>query len=100
MQYKQYSGLNYKNIALVKSVPVLADSKGLLSLEYKNQCVKDISGGYLDGSLWALSCEADAAGNSDVLKWDPFNNVFFVVPGAKGIKISAFNHVGAAVLDA
>ena len=81
-------------------MPVLADSKGLLSLEYKNQCVKDISGGYLDGSLWALSCEADAAGNSDVLKWDPFNNVFFVVHGAKGIKISAFNHVGAAVLDA
>lgn len=58
----------------------------------------DFSAGF-DGSLWALDCDIDITGNAGVLVWDAFTLAWTKLAGARGVKISAYGHVGAAVLD-
>jgi hypothetical protein len=85
-------------MVLVNDVPLYVNANGI-TVGYGNQCVTDISGG-VDGTIWALDCNADTNGNYNIIKWDPFLTQWYIVPGQKGVKIAAYNEVSAAVLTA
>ena len=93
-----FSSNDVKEIELLNEKPIFANKRGLLT-GYNGQCITDFSVG-VDGTVWALDCKNDNEGNFDVIKWDPFVGQWYVVQGAKGVKISGFNEVSAAVLDA
>ena len=98
VMYKMFSSAAIRQIELVNEKPIQTNPRGLMT-GYNGQCVTDFSAG-VDGTVWALDCKNDNEGNFDVIKWDPFVGQWYVVQGAKGVKISAFNEVSAAVLDA
>jgi hypothetical protein len=81
---------------LVNDVPLYVGVNSR-TIGYGNQCVTDISAG-VDGTVWALDCNADNTGNFNIIKWDPFLTQWYLVPGRTGIRIGAYNEVSAAVL--
>ncbi len=60
--------------------------------------MKDLSAG-VDGSLWALGCGTDEAGNYPLIKWDPLMNQWYSVKDARGVKIASFNEISIILLD-
>ena len=93
-----FSNQVYQSVALNNEVPVYQLANGSL-VGFGSQCVKDFSIG-VDGAVWAISCSLDgnSTTNYQILKWDPYLQQWYVVPGKAGVKISAFNEISAAVL--
>jgi hypothetical protein len=67
-------------------------------INYGLQCVTDLATG-TDSTLWALSCTSDSNGDYQVVKYNPNTKKWYIVNGAKGIKISAYNEISVAVTD-
>ncbi len=96
-EYKMYSSATYNKVTLYNQKPIFTDAKKKL-VGYGFHCVNDISSG-VDGSFWALDCDADKDGNFGIIKYDPFRGQVYKVGGKRGIRIGAFNEVSAAVLN-
>ena len=86
---------------MMNDVPVYTYPNGTL-IGFGGQCVKSISVGS-DNAVWAISCTPAATNdttNFQIIKWDPFLNQWYKVPGRAGVQIAAFNEISAAVLTA
>ncbi len=75
-----YANKNLKKITVANEQPVFIDNNDKI-IGYGFECVKELSAG-VDGSLWALSCDVDEAGNYQLIKWDPFVGLWYGVKDA------------------
>ncbi len=92
-----YSNKTLKKVSVANELPLFIDNNDKI-LGYGYECVKDLSAG-VDGSLWALACGIDEAGNYPLIKWDPLMRLWYRVKDAQGVKISSFNDISIVLLD-
>jgi len=93
--YQVFPRTFYGGIVIKNEVPQYVGSDSIFA-QYGNQCVKDVSLG-VDNTLWALSCEKKGD-DYKIIKWDPFTNAWYDVPGMQGVAIAAWNEISAAVV--
>ncbi|CDW84409.1 UNKNOWN [Stylonychia lemnae] len=94
-QYKALSG--YKGITLLKDQPILILNDGTVDFNYGGEKLVSISAG-IDGSLWALKQEENVK-SYQVLKWQTVAQKWYIVSGAKGVSLSAYNEISVAIVD-
>ncbi|CDW90321.1 UNKNOWN [Stylonychia lemnae] len=93
--YKALSG--YKGITLIKDIPILIADDGSVDANYGGEKLVSISAG-IDGSLWALKYEENVA-DYKLLKWQTIAQKWYLVPGANGTSLSAYNEISVALVD-
>ncbi|CDW75483.1 UNKNOWN [Stylonychia lemnae] len=94
-KYKSLSG--YKGITLLKDQPILIQSDGTVDSNYNGEKLVSISAG-IDGSLWALKQEENVI-SYQVLKWQTVAQKWYIVSGARGVSLSAYNEISVAIVD-
>ncbi|CDW79424.1 UNKNOWN [Stylonychia lemnae] len=79
----------------ISTRPFLSD--GTVDINYGGEKLVSISAG-IDGSLWALKQEENVV-NYQLLKWQTSAQKWYIVSGARGINLSAYNELSVAIVD-
>ncbi|CDW73429.1 UNKNOWN [Stylonychia lemnae] len=94
-QYKALGG--YKGLTLYKDEPIFLGKDNRVNQTYNSLCLISISAG-IDGSLWGLLCEENVT-DYLIVKWQTIEQKWYIIEGAKGKSISAFNEISVAIVN-
>lgn len=65
--------------------------------DFGDICLRDVSYG-IDNSLWGITCENSGTNGGKLVKWNDALEIWTVISGVSGVKVSAYNDVSVAVL--